>query len=62
MEKKNYSSSKLINKPLPEDDPIQRKPDIQLAIQKLQWEPSIQLEEGLQNTIIYFENMLTQAI
>tara|TARA_B110000438_G_C15770090_1_gene631475 strand:+ start:492 stop:1445 length:954 start_codon:yes stop_codon:yes gene_type:complete len=56
------SSSQLINKPLPEDDPIQRKPDIKLATQKLQWEPRIELEEGLQNTIIYFENMLTEAI
>jgi len=56
------SASQLINKPLPEDDPIQRKPDIKLATQKLQWEPRIELEEGLQNTIIYFENILTEAI
>ena len=56
------SSSQLIFKPLPEDDPIQRKPDIQLAMQQLQWEPSIQLEKGLHNTIIYFENMLRETI
>ena len=53
MEKKNYSSSKLINKPLPEDDPIQRKPHIQLATQKLQWEPTITFEEGSKNNYLF---------
>ena len=52
------SKSKLINKPLPTDDPIQRKPDITLAKEKLGWEPKIELEEGLKNTISYFDNML----
>lgn len=52
------SKSKLINKPLPKDDPTQRQPDISLAKEKLGWEPKIELEEGLKNTIVYFENML----
>lgn len=55
------SSSKLIYKSLPEDDPIQRQPNIQLAKQKLRWEPSIELEEGLQKTIIYFDKMLRDS-
>lgn len=52
------SRSKLINKPLPTDDPTQRQPDITLAKEKLGWEPKIELEEGLKNTIDYFENLL----
>ncbi|MCF8332020.1 MAG: SDR family oxidoreductase, partial [Bacteroidales bacterium] len=52
------SSSKLIFKPLPEDDPLQRKPDISLAKKELGWEPKVQLEEGLKETIAYFENLI----
>ncbi len=52
------SSSTLVYKPLPSDDPIQRRPDISLAKEKLGWEPGIQLTEGLQKTIPYFENLL----
>ena len=48
------SSSSIILKPLPEDDPKQRQPDITLAKQILNWEPTIQLEEGLLKTIEYF--------
>ena len=48
------SESKIVFKPLPEDDPSQRKPDITLAKEKLGWEPSVMLEEGLKNTIEYF--------
>ena len=48
------SSSKLIYKSLPGDDPTQRQPNIRLAKQKLRWEPSIELEEGLKKTIEYF--------
>ena len=48
------SSSKIILKPLPEDDPKQRQPDITLAKKILDWEPRIQLEEGLLKTIAYF--------
>ena len=52
--------SKLIFKPLPADDPRQRKPDIELARTKLGWEPSIQLEDGLKETIAYFRNLLNK--
>lgn len=52
------SKSKLEFKPLPSDDPLQRKPDITLAKQKLHWEPKIQLEEGLKRTIHYFKELL----
>lgn len=52
------SKSKIIHKPLPSDDPLQRKPDITLAKEKLAWEPTIQLEEGLKKTIAYFETIL----
>jgi UDP-glucuronate decarboxylase len=46
--------SKIIHKPLPADDPKQRKPDIALAQKVLKWEPSVQLAEGLKRTIEYF--------
>jgi len=52
------SSSKLEYKPLPSDDPTQRQPDITLAKESLGWEPKIQLEEGLNKTIPYFEACL----
>ena len=52
------SSSELIYKPLPSDDPTQRQPDITLAKEKLGWEPKVQLEEGLKKTIPYFEGLL----
>ncbi|MEZ6162848.1 MAG: UDP-glucuronic acid decarboxylase family protein [Phycisphaerales bacterium] len=48
------SSSKLVYKPLPEDDPMQRQPDITRAKMLLDWEPTIFLEQGLQRTIEYF--------
>jgi len=51
------SRSKIIFQPLPSDDPRQRKPDIDLAKAKLNWEPKIQLEEGLIKTISYFKNL-----
>ena len=50
------SSSKLVFMPLPTDDPLQRKPDITLAQNKLGWTPSISLEAGLQKTIAYFSD------
>lgn len=53
------SSSKFDYKPLPQDDPLQRRPDITLAKEKLDWEPKIQLEEGLRKTIPYFEKILS---
>ena len=48
------SKSELIEEPLPQDDPLQRKPDISLARSWLQWEPAISLDEGLGRTISYF--------
>jgi UDP-glucuronate decarboxylase len=50
------STSKIIFRPLPEDDPMQRRPNIDLARAKLGWEPKIQLQEGLKRTIAYFRN------
>jgi len=50
------SSSKIVFEILPEDDPMQRKPDIKLAQKILAWEPKIFLEEGLSETINYFKN------
>ena len=52
------SASRIIFKPLPQDDPIQRRPDITLAREKLGWEPRIQLSEGLENTIAYFRTVI----
>ncbi len=51
------STSKLIFKDLPQDDPKQRQPDIALAKKELNWEPTIQLEDGLKKTIEYFRGM-----
>ena len=52
------SGSKILSKPLPSDDPMQRKPDISLAREKLGWEPQTDLRAGLAKTIEYFENEL----
>jgi UDP-glucuronate decarboxylase len=54
------SSSKLIYKPLPENDPTRRKPDISLAKEKLNWEPTIPLREGLVKSIAYFAKAIGQ--
>lgn len=54
------SSSKISYEALPQDDPKQRRPDISLAKEKLQWQPSIKLEEGLKKTIAYFEKLLSE--
>ena len=53
------SSSKIVNRPLPEDDPKQRQPDIGLAQELLKWTPRVQLQEGLRKTIEYFEELLS---
>lgn len=53
------SHSKIVHMPLPADDPRQRRPDISLARQHLDWEPRIALREGLQRTIDYFDGLLT---
>lgn len=52
------SSSKLVYRPLPQDDPMQRQPDITLAKKVLGWEPTIPLDEGLKKTIDYFRATL----
>lgn len=53
------SSSKIVYKPLPEDDPKQRQPDISLAKNVLKWEPKVELKEGLVKTIDYFRKVLS---
>ncbi len=52
------SSSKLVFRPLPKDDPVKRKPDITLAKEKLGWQPKVALEDGLQKTIAYFQTVI----
>jgi UDP-glucuronate decarboxylase len=52
------SKSKLVREPMPVDDPRQRQPDITLARRELNWEPTVQLDEGLQKTIEYFDQYL----
>jgi UDP-glucuronate decarboxylase len=53
-----HSESEIVFKPLPIDDPMQRRPDIALAREILGWEPKIDLENGLKKTIAYFEALL----
>jgi UDP-glucuronate decarboxylase len=52
------SSSRMIYKPLPQDDPERRRPDITLAQEKLEWEPTVALEDGIRKTIEYFEGII----
>jgi UDP-glucuronate decarboxylase len=54
------SRSPLEHRPLPQDDPRQRKPDITLAQEQLGWQPNVLLREGLQDTIAYFETLLAR--
>lgn len=54
---KTKSKSKITFKPLPADDPTQRKPDITLAKEKLGWEPTVALDDGLEKTIAYFRGI-----
>ena len=51
------STSKIVFKPLPTDDPKQRQPDIKLATEKLGWQPTVELEDGLKRMIEYFKNV-----
>ena len=53
------SRSKVVHKPLPQDDPKQRKPDITRARKILKWEPKVVLSEGLVETIAYFRRKLS---
>ena len=52
------SKSKLVFKPLPSDDPKQRRPDITIAKSQLGWEPKVSLEDGLAPTIAYFRALV----
>ena len=54
------SRSEIVRRPLPQDDPVQRQPDISLAKAKLGWEPAVQLREGLKPTIDYFDKVLAE--
>ena len=56
--KLNGSNSKVVFKPVPNDDPKQRKPDINLAKKRLRWEPKIEIRIGLEKTIRYFEEIV----
>ncbi len=53
------SRSKLVFKPLPVDDPLQRQPDISLAKKVLRWQPTVKLNVGLEKTIVYFDKLLS---
>jgi UDP-glucuronate decarboxylase len=55
------SRSEIVRLPLPQDDPVQRQPDIALARGKLGWEPTVQLREGLLSTIEYFRKVLAEG-
>lgn len=57
-----HARSKLVFEDLPSDDPRQRRPDITQAREKLGWEPTIKLAEGLRKTIPYFENLIRQGL
>jgi dTDP-glucose 4,6-dehydratase len=53
------SASEIVHRPLPQDDPVQRQPDITLAKEKLGWQPHVPLKEGLVSTVAYFEKVLS---
>lgn len=52
------SKSKIIYQTLPQDDPKQRQPNIELAKAKLGWKPKVNLEDGLKETIVYFKRIM----
>ncbi|QGU32534.1 UDP-glucuronic acid decarboxylase family protein [Thermochromatium tepidum] len=56
------SRSEFVYRPLPQDDPTQRQPDITRARELLGWEPRVSLEEGLKQTILYFEDLLRRGL
>ncbi|HEY6125550.1 MAG TPA: UDP-glucuronic acid decarboxylase family protein [Steroidobacteraceae bacterium] len=55
------SKSKIIHQPLPQDDPKQRRPDITKAKKHLNWEPKVQLKEGLTRTVAYFDELIRKS-
>ena len=55
------SRSKIVRRPLPQDDPVHRQPDITLAVKTLAWEPIVPLKDGLARTIEYFERALSDG-
>ena len=55
------SKSKIVFRALPQDDPCRRQPDISLANEKLDWQPTVKLDEGLEKTIEYFDKILTNG-
>jgi UDP-glucuronate decarboxylase len=52
------SASRIVYHPLPQDDPRQRRPDIRLARERLDWSPQVELEQGLMETILYFDRLI----
>jgi len=54
------SSSKIVHRDLPQDDPKQRQPDISLAKSKLSWEPTISIDDGIKLSIPYFSNRIKE--
>jgi UDP-glucuronate decarboxylase len=56
------SRSRIVHRPLPQDDPKQRQPDITLARARLGWEPTVELRQGLEKTIAYFEALLGSRV
>ena len=55
------SRSEIVEQPLPQDDPLQRKPDITLARERLGWEPAISLDSGLERAVAYFGELAEGA-
>jgi UDP-glucuronate decarboxylase len=55
------AKSKIVFRPLPQDDPLQRKPDISLAARHLLWQPRVALDEGLKRTVAYFRSVSRPA-
>ena len=54
------SDAQVIRKELPSDDPRQRQPDISKAKELLDWQPTVELQQGLQSTIAYFSDILNK--
>ena len=56
------AKSRIVHKPLPQDDPLQRCPDIAMAKREVGWQPTVPLEEGLRRTVAYFEGLLRRGV